>query len=260
MDSNQLESGVNFRQQQAAFTAYIRNPNDHPIPKGVKPERMAMYAELLFNNIENFLSGNFPVLKKIHSSEQWLKLVRDFFAEHHCQTPYFAEIPQEFLTYLQEERKNPDDFPFLLELAHYEWVEMALALTQEQAQTMAPEEIADLNALEIAVSPLAWPLVYRYPVQRIAPTYIPLDEPAELTFMMVYRDQNDEVQFLQITPVTYQLLDYLQSNPGRKVLTCLTQLAQQNHHPNMQFFIDTGLEMLRNLARKGIIIKNASPE
>jgi hypothetical protein len=45
------------------------------------------------------------------------------------------------IAYLQNERKtNADDYPFILELAHYEWVEMALSIAQE--------ELAETNALQ----------------------------------------------------------------------------------------------------------------
>lgn len=257
MVNNPLEN-MDFKQHQAAFTAYVRNPADHPAPEGIKPERMAMYAELLFNNIENFLSGNFPVLKKIHSTPQWLQLVRDFFVNHKNQTPYFAEIPQEFLSYLQDERDNPDDFPFLLELAHYEWVEMALALAEEKVTPLNQSAIADLAGETISVSPLAWPLAYRYPVQCIAPGYIPLAAPAELTFIVVYRDQQDEVQFLQITPLTYQLLEYFQTDSTDNSLTRLSQLAEASQHPEPELLINAGLQMLQDLAQKGIIIKPVS--
>ncbi len=64
-----------------------------------------MYRELFFNNIEGFLSGNFPVLRKILDDQQWFALVQDFFAKHPCQSPYFSEIPEEFLDYLQNERE-----------------------------------------------------------------------------------------------------------------------------------------------------------
>jgi len=43
---------MSFQQHQAAFAAYIRNPENSPLPVGVKPERMAMYRELFFNNID----------------------------------------------------------------------------------------------------------------------------------------------------------------------------------------------------------------
>jgi len=122
---------IDFKAKQLEFSAYIRDPLNNPKPADVKPQRMEVYRELFFNNIDSFLSSNFPVLRTILDDQQWFELSQDFFARHPCTTPYFSEIPEEFLEYLQDERQNKTDYPFLLELAHYEWVEMALSISQE---------------------------------------------------------------------------------------------------------------------------------
>ncbi len=65
-------------------------------------------------------------------------MARDFFACHACRTPLFTRLAEEFLVYLEQERKGmPEDPPFLLELAHYEWVELALSLSDTDQQLPA---------------------------------------------------------------------------------------------------------------------------
>ena len=59
-------------------------------------------------------------------------MVRDFFSQHKSHSPYFLEISQEFLAYLQNERTpQPEDPAGMLELAHYEWVELALTVSED---------------------------------------------------------------------------------------------------------------------------------
>ncbi len=134
MQNNPLETAMNidFKAKQLEFASYIRDPENNPAPADVKQQRMDMYRELFFNNIEGFLSANFPVLRKILDGSRWIELVQDFYAKHPCKSPYFSEIPEEFLEYLQNERNNADDLPFMFELAHYEWVEMALSISKEE--------------------------------------------------------------------------------------------------------------------------------
>ncbi|WP_173586115.1 DNA-binding domain-containing protein, partial [Methylogaea oryzae] len=118
-------------QTQQRFSAYIRDPESNPAPDDVAPRRMAMYRELFYNNVESFLSGNFPVLRSLYGDGAWHALAQDFFARHRCRTPYFYAIPEEFLAFLRDERdRQHDDPPFLQELAHYEWAEMAVAIAQ----------------------------------------------------------------------------------------------------------------------------------
>ena len=91
---------------------------------------MAIYRKLFFNNLYNLLGTFFPVLRKIHSDDQWRRFVRGFMQHHQAQTPYFLQLPEEFLAYLEKEfESTEDDFPFLLELAHYEYSELVRAFS-----------------------------------------------------------------------------------------------------------------------------------
>ncbi|OEC36203.1 Putative DNA-binding domain-containing protein [Pseudomonas cuatrocienegasensis] len=85
------------------------------------------------NNIEGFISGAFPVLHRLIEASRWQRLVRSFIAEHQARTPYFLQISQEFLAWLQQGYvAEAGDPPFVLELAHYEWVELALDVSEAE--------------------------------------------------------------------------------------------------------------------------------
>lgn len=246
---------ADFRTQQQTFSDYLRDPERHPAPADVKPERMAMYRELFFNNIDGFLSCNFPVLRKLFSGEEWYALAQDFYARHTCSTPYFSEIAEEFLDYLQNERDNPRDPPFMLELAHYEWVEMAVSIAKEDVAEK-PSFSGDWPAAKLRLSPLAWPLAYRFPVHRITPDFQPAEAPELPTFLIVYRDFSDEVHFLETTPVTYQLLALMQERPGLPAEAYLQSLAEQLQHPQPEILRARGIETVQDLARQHVILVN----
>ncbi len=140
---NSSETAVDFKAKQEEFAAYIRDPENNPAPPDVKEDRMKMYRQLFFNNVDDFLAGNFPVLRKLLDDSSWRSLVQDFFSTHQCETPHFSEIPEEFLSFLEHERDKSNDFPFILELAHYEWVEMALAIAKDEP----PKTTIDIDNL-----------------------------------------------------------------------------------------------------------------
>lgn len=244
--------GVDFKIKQSEFAAYIRDPENNPPPADVEPQRMAMYRELFFNNIDSFLSANFPVLRTLLNDRQWFELGQDFFARHASQSPHFSEIPEEFLDYLQNERDSTDDFPFMLELAHYEWVEMALSIAKETVHENQ-QDLDDLLNRRIQLSPLAWPLAYQYPVQQISPAFLPETAPEQATFLVVYRNPNDEVNFIEITPITYRLLEIIQEHEGILAVDCLKQVAEESMHPNPEMIIAGGLQVLKELAGKTVI-------
>lgn len=189
-------SGV---QQQRDFAARIRQPEAQPLLPGISGERMAIYEELFFNNVASLVGGAFPVLRGVLGAERWQRLLRAFFAEHRASTPYFLEISQEFISWLQQGyRAEPDDPAFMLELAHYEWVELAL-------------DVSDVQLPEYGWSPLAWPLAYCWPVQRIGVDHCLAQPPLEPTCLLVWRDAQDRVRFMQLTSFAYQLALRLQA-------------------------------------------------
>jgi len=205
---------VDLADQQRAFAAHLRDPEHVPPPPGIEPRRLAIYRDLFFNNLADLLGGAFPVARRILGDERWKRLVRAFYAGHHAQTPYFLELPQEFLEWLQSGReRTADEPPFLDELAHYEWVELALAVSEVELPVAAPAPPSPLHA-PLAVSPLAWPLAYRWPVHRLAPEFQLAEPPAAPTFVVVYRDRADAVQFLEIGAETARLLAALERAPG----------------------------------------------
>ncbi len=246
---------ASFQQLQRQLTAHIRNPDGAAAPAGIEPRRLAVYRDLIFNNIESFLSGGFPVLRSLYSEERWQALVRDFIVRHQCHSPYFPELSQEFLLYLQQTRQaRPEDPPFLLELAHYEWVELALDIAEDDLALIAADRDGDLLAELPLVSPLLWSLCYQYPVHLIGPGYQPSAPPEQATYLLVYRDRADEVQFMQSNAVTARLLELLQGASQRSGEQALLALADEMQHPQPRQIVASGLEILQQLRDRDIIL------
>jgi hypothetical protein len=244
-----------FQSIQYAFAAHIREPDKRPPPKDVEEHRMAIYRDLFFHNMEGFLSSGFPVLRTLYSETDWQRLARGFFAEHRCHTPYFIEISEEFLKYLHEERTpQPEDPPFLLELAHYEWVELALSISEEKPDWEAINPHGDLLGERPLFSPLAWLLSYQFPVHKISREFIPRAPSEQPTYLMVYRDRRDEVGFMELNPVTARLVTLMQAEPAPRGIDSLEQIAQELQHPNPKRVIQSGKQILLKLRKTDIIL------
>jgi uncharacterized protein len=242
-----------FIRQQYAFAAHIRDPRRNPPPADIEDRRLGIYRELFFNNVEGFLRSSFPVLRQLLDEQSWLALARDFFARHRCHSPLFLEIPREFLAYLDEERGERDsDPPFLRELAHYEWVELALSIA-ENAAPAAVEAQGDLLAGKPVLSALAWPLVYRYPVHRISPDFQPRQPGEQPVYLLVYRDEADEVGFIELNPVSARLFALLQEHAGRSGRSLLEQIAGELQHPRPDTVVQGGRAILEEWRRLGIV-------
>jgi len=243
-----------FIRRQYEFAAHIRDPEHRPAPADVDDRRMAIYRELFYNNVEGFLSGTFPVLRRIHDETRWHAMARAFFSSHRSHSPLFLEIPREFLNWLRDEREpQPGDFPFLYELAHYEWVELAVSVAEETIDRNVVDPAGDLLDAVPVLSPLVWHLAYDYPVHKIGPDFLPDASGRQPTWLVVYRDRDDEVSFMEINPVTKRLLELLGENSGASGRQLLAAIAAEMSHPQPQVVINGGLDILENLRNKGIV-------
>lgn len=246
-----------FQRWQFAFAAHIREPDANPLPAAIEDRRMAIYRELFLNNLVSLLGSTFPVLKKLHAREDWRRLVRAFMARHRAHTPYFLEVPREFLNFLEKEYDaRQGDLPFLVELAHYEWVELALSV----APDADPEENGPvdpdgdlLDGMPVRSS-LAWSFTYRYPVHRISPEYIP-DAPGEQpTHLVVYRRADDEIGFMALNPVTARLLAMIGDNEDTTGRMLLERLAAEIDWPDPDSLVAHGAEVLAGMRAAGILL------
>jgi hypothetical protein len=244
-----------LKKLQTAFAAHIRDPENQAAPAGIEDRRMKIYRDLFFNNISSLLASNFPVLHSIYDDAGWRKLVRDFYSEHRCQTPLFPEVSREFLHYLQDVRKTCTDDPgFLLELAHYEWVELALSLDERNPFALATEGNGGLLNKSPVLSPLAWPLSYRYPVHLIGPDFQPATPPDEPTHLLVYRNREDRVKFMKLNSVSRILLEMMQEDREATGLQLLGKVADAIGHPNPERVIASGATLLNEWKDKGVLL------
>jgi hypothetical protein len=267
---NSASTPDRLKRQQTAFAGHIRDPEGVPAPAGIEDRRMQVYRELFFNNIDGFLSGSFPVLRRLYDETGWKRLVRDFFIEHRAHTPLFPELPKEFLRYLQDGRgERPGDPPFLLELAHYEWVEMALSLDPRELDAVVAQPDGDLLGAVPVLSPLAWPLSYRYPVHRISAKYRPATPPEAMTHLLVYRNRRDEVRFMQLNDVTQLLLQLLggnadqngadQNRADQNGKELLARMAERIGHPDPAALIRHGRTLLEDLRARDVVLGTRPP-
>lgn len=210
---------------QYGMAKFLRNPESEAKPAGIESRRLKIYQDLIYNNIEGFISSGFPVLRSLYTNSSWHKLVREFIRGHRCHSPYFLEISQEFLRFLTDDYQlSETDYPFLAELAHYEWVELALDVSPLELEPLAP--IADPVRGTPVLSPLTWLLSYQFPVHQIGKDYCP-QEADQPTFLAVYRDRDHAVQFMELNAATARLLELLRDNSAHSGTELLDQLADE---------------------------------
>jgi len=247
-------------QQQAEFAQDIRSGGNASCSDA---PGMKVYRELFFNNVCGFIDGTFPVCKDVVGEDVWRDYSRRFFSQHACETPLFLRIPEEYLHWLVGQEDILEEFPFLAELAHYEWLELAVDVMpvddqqREQATEGAPEKSAEASTEDDVLDRVPvlnaalMTAAYHYPVHQIQPGYIP-DETGLFGFIL-FRDADDTVRFVQCSPLSLVIVDAIRENPsmtGREVIHAVLAQAGLEGEAAVQ----GGLDVLSDWRRQGILI------
>lgn len=255
-----MPAAESLRAQQFQLAAHIRDPAHAPPPPGIEDRRLAIYRDLFYNSLQGLLAGNFPVIRKLLGDDGWHALVHDFYREHRAATPLFPELPREFIQYLQARAEAArGDKPWLLELAHYEWVELALDLSEASVADAPHDAAGDLLSGAPVLSPLAWPLAYTWPVHRLSPAFQPDAPPEAATFLLVQRDDGFKVRFSELSPLSFRLLQRLSDEPGLSGHEQLQALAAEALAPDPGAFIALGHDMLRQFLASSVILGTRIP-
>jgi hypothetical protein len=244
-----------FQDKQYAFAAHIRDPEHRPAPDNIEDRRMSIYRNLFFNNLRNLLARNFPVLRKLHSDADWDHFIREFMKVHQSKTPYFLQLPEEFLAFLTNEYEHRDcDFPFLNELAHYEYVELALSISTDENNLEGVDPNGNLLTEMPVKSALTWVFAYHFPVHRISKEFTPGEASEQPVYLAVYRQADDKVGFLELNPIAAGLLNAIEENTDHKNGdTMLRELAAAISYSDVDAFIQHGAATLTQMRQLEIL-------
>ena len=247
-----MNTAGDLQAQLDTIARYVRSPGTQPGPPGIEARRLKLYGDLLFNNVEGLLAGNFPVIRQTLGDVDWHGLVQHFFATHRSQTPLFTRIALELIDFLANPQGQDPQRPWLAELAHYEWAELGLQLSDSKPP---PHDVhGDLLEGVPVLSPLACPLAYAWPVARIAPDFQPHTAPSEPTLILLQRDRDGKVQFSALSPALFQLLERIAANTTSSGRELLTQLGTDATQVDVDGFIAAAYPMLQRLHQQGVLL------
>lgn len=138
----------------------------------------------------------------------------------------------------------------MLELAHYEWVELALSISVETPDWESIDPAGCLLQRRPVLNPVLANLHYSWPVHYIAPRA--RVSPAE-TYLLVFRDANDKVRFVEINAFTSRLLQLLESTEYTGQMA-LELVGRESGHPSPEEVITGGLKVMLDLQAQGALL------
>lgn len=247
-----------LQQSQSEFVQAIKDPSTLNAKNDDDLRRMKIYQSLFFSNINGFVSSALPVLKSIiiaqHGDNQWEQVIRQFFIEHQCRSPYFNDISKEFVEYLATSPALGFELPaFSGELGHYEWLELEVA-TRKSSESLSFYSSGE-NITAVKISPFATLASYSYAVHLIGPDHLP-DKPMDAPqYYVVYRDEEYQVQFVHLTAMTAMLVHTVEvAEKGISLAAIANQLIEEA--PTIpQSTLIAGIEQtVADMLQKGILM------
>ena len=140
-----------------------------------------------------------------------------------------------------------------MQLARYEWAELALFVAEQDTPEDAVSADHSLIDHIPVLSPLAWSMVFDYPVHQIGETFRPKQPSEQPVCLVVYRNRQNKVAFLEANPVTARFLELCEGNGERLGRDLLLQIAQELQHPDPNLVVNAGTEILGQLRQLDII-------
>ncbi|PSL46570.1 hypothetical protein CLV51_103551 [Chitinophaga niastensis] len=184
---------------QQTFSAYCRTGEKVRLP-GVTPNRLKYYRALVFNMINDTMESAFPIAFKNIPVRKWNKMVKDFFANHACQSYQVWKLPLEFYTYAVENNwEEVYDIPYLNDLLGFEWAEMEVYNMED---IPAPPFTLQGDWLEtpLVLNPEHKLLSFAYPVHLEANPKKMIQNKGAY-FVLLYRDaETGNVEFIDLSP------------------------------------------------------------
>ncbi len=245
---------ADFQQFQHAFGRHLRDPHHVPRPAGTPERRVGVYRELVFNNLCGFVDSCFPVCRQLLGDARWRRLCRTFLRDWPMHSPWFRDIPREFVSYLGDSGISQPLPRWLPELAHYEWAELAADVIDVPWPEANPA--GDLMDAGVVLNPVLMNLAYSWPVHLIGEDYRPRKQ--QPTHLLVYRDRDDTVRFSEITPLTAHLIDLLSAPEAPTGRQALLRLAHELGYPDPQKMLGFGASLFGDLLRQGVILGSQS--
>jgi hypothetical protein len=242
-----------FQKFQHQLAAHLRDPHHTRRPAGVPARRMAVYNALLFNNVCGFVDTCFPVSRQMLGEARWRRLCRTFYRDWPAQTPFFREIPREFVRYLNEHPIAQALPRWLGDLAHCEWAELAVDVMDAPIPPHQPT--GDLMREKVLLNPVRINVFSEWPVHRIGPDWQPRQK--ESSFLVVFRDAQLNVQLTEINAVTAHVLSLLDKDfTGQQTFD---KLAQDMNHPDPKALQRFGEQLLLSLHKQGVLLGTKPP-
>ena len=172
--------------------------------------RLLGYRDLVRGALEDPLPDGFPIChallgqaKGASGASAWDEAVAAFLDARCLPTPYYRDVTRAFVAWLVDSCWGRKRWPFLVELAHYEQIEVEVIRALESPDPEGLQATPEPHHT-LVLGDGAFHLAYSHKVHEADEDH-PIPAPGE-TLLLVHRDPEGDFATLELTPHASALL------------------------------------------------------
>lgn len=240
-------AAVTSAEFQAQLADHVRDPSK-PAPEGVPPERLAVYTRLVRNNLRSFLDLCFSDSSNFADAGLWQQLQHRFLIEARPESPFFNDIPAQFLAYARSKEGAERLSENVLEMMDFE---TALLHAETAVQPVSDGRWNDTSTIYWAPSAK----LAHYNCNFVASGLETIED--EPSIVLTWRNRNNEVYYRLVEGPDLFLLEHFSQQPDtfENVLESLNSiLAGQDIEnwlrENLGGWVDAGVLLVEKTVQK----------
>lgn len=140
------------------------------------------------------------------------------------------------------------------ELAHFDWLENAVAIAEVRLEDIPVRAQGDLLNDRLVINPVHRLVRYVWPVHAIGPTLRPREAPARPTQLLAFRDRAGSFGVLDLNDVAVRLFEALAAPAAPCAAAVLRALADSLGHPDPGVVARGGLQLLERWQAREVIL------
>ena len=211
-------------------------------------ERIKIYRELVRNSFCDISINIYPVTYKL-LSKSWDALLSDYLEKYPPGSPILNKAVENLSVYLSGRKDILKKYPFISELAHYEWLEVEI---YEREGGVKKNKILSLN-------PIYEVCTFQYPIPEIVEMIENNKSLRKIykqtTNVLIYRDPEDfSVRFFELSASSLAFIELLKS--GFPIDMVIYFLANAYHvdESNYKNFEKEAMKLVKTLKKNRILI------
>jgi hypothetical protein len=220
-------------------------PSDLLVEKGLNPTAIKTYQKLIKGTFVETLENFYPLSQPFFNDQDWQIIINEYRAQHPSQHYQLFKIGEAFPDFLKRStldmiQKKMNQFPYLPDIAKYEWAEvLVLNSPLPQEATLPPIMDFPFAPEKLSTTAPAWNneseiIELDFPVPQILED-LKQSKPEDLitfpykTDVLIYKDnQKDSVRFFVLNSLTLEFIQLSQKQPQLSFQALLDHLVQQS--------------------------------